>query len=216
MAMSFAVAGSKLEGMRIKDPEVVAKSFAGFWERLAAIGVGSVRRDNIVLIGMRGTGKTTIARALARKLGMKQLDLDQIMSEKLSLSTPEIVAKHGWGYFRDQEAIIAKDIAGMKGVLISTGGGIVLRPDNIDALGRNGVIVLLSASLYTMVRRLEGSRNRPALTDKKTLRSEIQQVRRERQHLYQAAADVVINTDGLTPSRAADRIIDELGISGHG
>lgn len=216
MAMSFAVAGSKLEGMRIKDPEVVAKSFPGFWERLAAIGVGSVRRDNIVLIGMRGTGKTTIARALARKLGMKQLDLDQIMSEKLSLSTPEIVAKHGWGYFRDQEAIIAKDIAGMKGVLISTGGGIVLRPDNIDALGRNGVIVLLSASLDTMVRRLEGSRNRPALTDKKTLRSEIQQVRRERQHLYQAAADVVINTDGLTPSRAADRIIDELGISGHG
>ncbi len=102
-------------------------------------------------------------------------------------------------------------ISQMNGALISTGGGIVLRPDNIEALRRNGVIVLLSASLDTMFRRLESSKNRPPLTDKKSLRAEIQQVRRERQHLYEAAADLVIKTDNLTPAKAADVIIAKLG-----
>jgi shikimate kinase len=226
MAMSFAVAGARLEGMVIRDPDVTGKTFPEFWDKLDVIGMRSIVHDaahsagrggsndgkNIVLIGMRGTGKTTIARALARRLGISQLDLDQIMSDKLSLSTPDIVAKYGWSYFRDQEAAIAKEISGMKGVLISTGGGIVLRPDNIEALRRNGVIVLLSASVDTMVRRLEGSGDRPPLTAKKSLRAEIQQVRQERQHLYEAAADIVIDTEGLSPTKAADAIIDKLGL----
>lgn len=211
MAMSFAVAGAKLDGIRVNYPAVVAKTFPEFWDKLAALGIKTQATGyNVVLIGMRGTGKTTISRSLAKKLSMKQIDLDHIMSEKLSLSTPDIVAKHGWGYFRDQEAAIAKEISGMDGVLISTGGGIVLRPDNVEALRRNGVLVLLGASVETMVRRLEGSKNRPPLTDKKSLRAEVRQVRRERQHLYEAAADVVINTDNLTPAKAADRIIAKL------
>lgn len=212
MAMAFAVAGARLKGMEIRDPGVVGKTFPGFWDKLSEIGVRTEPSAyNIVLIGMRGTGKTTVARELARKLDIRHLDLDEIMAERLSLSTPEIVARHGWGYFRDQEAAIAKDIAGMDNVLISTGGGIVLRPDNIEALSDSGLIILLSASLDVMLARLEGSKDRPPLTDKKSLRAEILQVRRERQPLYEAAADLVVDTDDLEPSQTADLIIAKLG-----
>ncbi len=214
MAMAFAVAGSKLPGMEIRDPGVVSKTFPGFWETLARIGVKTEQiHQNIVLIGMRGSGKTTVAKQLAKKLGIKHLDLDEIMTDKLSMSTPEIVKKYGWGHFRDRESVIAKEIAGMDNVLISTGGGIVLRPDNITALRKNGIIVLLNASVDVMVRRLRDSSGRPPLTDKKTPKAEIEQVLRERQQLYEAAADMVIDTDKLRPGQAADEIIARIGRS---
>ncbi len=212
MAMSFAVAGAKLFGMEIREPEVVAKTFPAFWEVLRTIGVATEpTRSNIVLIGMRGSGKTTVARELARKLNIKHVDLDEIMVEKLALSTPEIIAKHGWGYFRDQEAAIAKEISKDDNTLISTGGGIVLRPDNIAALRKNGVIVLLRASTDVMAGRLQGSKSRPPLTDKSSLRAEIQEVLKERQPLYESAADLIVDTDKLSPNRAADEIIARLG-----
>jgi 3-phosphoshikimate 1-carboxyvinyltransferase len=214
MAMAFAVAGSKLAGMEIRDPEVVSKTFPDFWKTLARIGVRTERiHPNIVLIGMRGSGKTTVAKQLAKKLGIKHLDLDEVMADKLSMSTPEIVEKYGWGYFRDRESAIAKEIAGMDNALISTGGGIVLRPDNITALRKNGIIVLLNASVDVMVRRLRDSSGRPPLTDKKTPKAEIEQVLRERQRLYEAAADIIIDTDKLRPDQAANEIILRTGRS---
>lgn len=214
MAMAFAVAGSKLAGMEIRDPDVVSKTFPDFWKTLAELGVKTEGvYPNIVLIGMRGSGKTTIAKQLSKKLGIKRLDLDEIMTDKLSMSTPEIVKKYGWGHFRDRESAIAEEIAGMDNVLISTGGGIVLRPDNITALRKNGIIILLNASVDVMVRRLRDSSGRPPLTDKKTPKAEIEQVLRERQRLYEEAADIIIDTDKLRPGQAADEIIARIGRS---
>ena len=214
MAMAFAVAGSKLAGMEIRDPSVVSKTFPDFWETLAEAGVKTEWvYPNIVLIGMRGSGKTTIAKQLSKKLGIKRLDLDEIMTDKLSMSTPDIVKKYGWGHFRDRESAIAEEIAGMDNVLISTGGGIVLRPDNITALRKNGIIILLNASVDVMVRRLRDSSGRPPLTDQKTPKAEIEQVLRERQRLYEAAADIIIDTDKLRPDQAADEIIARTGRS---
>lgn len=214
MAMAFAVAGSKLPGMEIRDPDVVSKTFPDFWKTLAELGVKTEEvYPNIVLIGMRGSGKTTIAKQLSKKLGIKRLDLDEIMTDKLSMSTPEIVKKYGWGHFRDRESAIAEEIAGMRNVLISTGGGIVLRPDNITALRKNGIIILLNASVDVMVRRLRDSSGRPPLTDKKTPKAEIEQVLRERQRLYEQAADIIIDTDKLRPDQAADEIIARTGRS---
>lgn len=214
MAMSFAVAGSQLAGLEIRDPEVVNKTFPGFWKELKSLGIDvkeARSHPNIVLIGMRGSGKTTVARELARKLGIKRLDLDEIMAQKLDLSTPEIVEKYGWGYFRDQEAIIAKEISAMSNTLISTGGGIVLRPENVSALRKNGIVILLKASVDVLVQRLRGSNDRPPLTNQKSLRAEIEQVLGERQSFYEEAADIVIDTDKMLPGQAADAIITELG-----
>ncbi len=212
MAMSFAVAGSKLAGVEIRDPDVVSKTFPDYWGKLSQIGVKTepVHR-NIVLIGMRGSGKTTVAEELSKKLGIKQIDLDDVMTRKLSLSTPEIVQKYGWGYFREQESVLAKEIASMNNALISTGGGIVLRPENIKALRKNGTIILLQASVEVMVRRLRDSSGRPPLTDQKTPKAEIMQVLRERQRLYETAADLIIDTGKMRPDQTADEIINKLG-----
>jgi 3-phosphoshikimate 1-carboxyvinyltransferase len=211
MAMSFAVAGAKLAGVEIENSDVVDKTFPDFWKKLAAVGVKTeVGQPNIVLIGMRGSGKTTIARQLAQELGVEHLDLDEIMANRLALSTPEIVKKHGWGYFRDQESTIAKEVSVTDNKLISTGGGVVLKPQNVTALKKNGVIIFLRASVDVMVRRLGDISGRPPLTNAKSLRAEVTQVLRERQSLYEAAADIIIDTDTLTPVQIAKQITKRL------
>jgi 3-phosphoshikimate 1-carboxyvinyltransferase len=211
MAMSFAVAGSKLAGMEIQNPGVVSKTFPDFWKKLAEIGIKTEGvQPNIVLIGMRGSGKTTIARQLSKRLKMESLDLDEIMAGRLALSTPEIVQKHGWEYFRDQESAIAEEVATADNKLISTGGGVVLKPRNVAALKKNGVIIFLRASVNVMVHRLGSAGGRPPLTSAKSLKAEVTQVLNERQSLYEAAADIIIDTDTLKPRQVTEQIIDRL------
>jgi 3-phosphoshikimate 1-carboxyvinyltransferase len=212
MAMSFAVAGAKLAGIQISEPGVVSKTFPDFWKKLEEIGVKADQaQPNIVLIGMRGSGKTTVARRLARQLGIEALDLDEIMAQRLELSTPEIVEKYGWQYFRDQESTIAKEVSATDNKLISTGGGVVLKPQNVAALKKNGIIVLLRASADVLVRRLGKSTGRPPLTNAPSLEDEVRQVLHERQDLYEAAADVIIDTDKMSAKEVVDAIITRTG-----
>ncbi len=211
MAMSFAVASAKFAGIQIQSPEVVSKTFPGFWEKLGEIGVKTeLVQPNIVLIGMRGSGKTTIARQLSKKLKMECLDLDDIMAGRLALSTPEIVQKHGWEYFRDQESAIATEVATTNNTLVSTGGGVILKPQNVAALKKNGIIIFLRASVDVMVRRLGNTSDRPPLTNARSLKAEVTQVLKERQSLYEAAADMIIDTDTLKPQQVTRQIIERL------
>jgi 3-phosphoshikimate 1-carboxyvinyltransferase len=213
MAMSFAVAGTKLPGMEIQDPDVVSKTFPDFWEKLVSLGNSDKSsksdKQNIVLIGMRGTGKTTIARSLADRLHREHIDLDETMVKKTGLATARLVEKYGWEYFRDEEAAIAKETAALRGKVISTGGGVVLKPANIAALKAHGYVILLKASAEVLVKRLEDTADsRPKLTAQKTLVDEIRQVMRERRQAYEMAADTVIDTDELGPSEVVAKIID--------
>ena len=211
MAMAFAVAGTKLAGVEICDPDVVTKTFPVFWEKLTSIGVGvEYIERNIVLVGMRGSGKTTVSKQLAEKLAIEHLDLDTLMSQKLGASTADIVAEHGWDYFRDQEAAITKEVSALNQKLISTGGGVVLRPENVASLQKNGTVVMLHASPEVLVARLGDSSDRPALTDAETLEEEVEQVLAERQKLYEDAADVIIDTDSLSPEQVVAEILSLL------
>jgi 3-phosphoshikimate 1-carboxyvinyltransferase len=210
IAMSFAVAGTILPGMVMEDPGVVSKTFPDFWKKLTEIGVSSEPVEpNIVLIGMRGSGKTTVAKLLATKLDIENLDLDEIITQKLGLSTADIVQQHGWEYFRDQEALAAEEVSLQNNKLISTGGGIVLNPNNIAALKRNGIVVFLNASVDTLLNRLGDSYERPPLTDEANPRAEVKRVLKDRQSLYKSAADIIINTDGLTAEQVVDQILVE-------
>lgn len=216
MAMSFAVAGSLLCGMRINNPDVVSKTFPGFWEKLDLIGVKNIKvlKKNIVLIGMRGSGKSTVAKLLSEKLNKQYLELDEILVKKMNMTIAQIVKKYGWDFFRDQESKIVKEVAKNSGLVISTGGGVVIRSENIEALKRKGILFFLSASLETLLQRIENKVGNdpkmPVLTDKKTPKEEILYILAQRDRLYRQAADEVIKIDGLNSEQLVSLIILKL------
>jgi len=209
MAMSFAVTGAKLPGMKILDPDVVNKTFPHFFEKLNSIGIKTKIADskNVVLIGMRGSGKSTIAKLLSQKLNKQFVELDELIVKRVGLSISEIVEKYGWDFFRNKESEIVQEISETFGMVISTGGGIVTRPQNVDALKKNGVFVFLNASLKTLVKRMGDDSNRPFLTNAKTRHEEIEKLLKERESLYRKAADKIIETDNLDPNKVTATIL---------
>jgi 3-phosphoshikimate 1-carboxyvinyltransferase len=207
MAMAFAVAGTKIPGVVVKDPEVVNKSFPEFWDVLASLERG----DNIVLAGLRGSGKTTIGKLLAKRLGWGFIDMDVSIEKDARMSIAEMVAEHGWQYFRDKESALAARLQSVKQTVIATGGGALVRPENVTALKASGHIVLLEASVDTQVKRIrEEMDNRPALTDAKDLPAELHRLHKERDEHYHDAAELRIETDRLTPEAIADQILSKL------
>lgn len=212
MAMSFAIAGAKLSGMKIVDPDVVNKTFPEFFEKLNLIGVKTkiVNSKNIILIGMRGSGKTTVAKLLSEKLNKQYVELDELIVKKVGLTIPKVVEKYGWDFFRDKESEVVQEVSLQTGKVISTGGGIVTRPENIDVLKKNGFFVLLNASAETLLKRVGDDLNRPFLTNGQNRKEEVGSLLQERKNLYEQAVDQVIETDHLNPDEVTDRIISRL------
>ncbi|MDO8561337.1 MAG: 3-phosphoshikimate 1-carboxyvinyltransferase [bacterium] len=213
MAMAFAVAGTVLPGIRINDPDVVSKTFPHFWSRLASIGVGlefMYDNPNIVLIGMRGGGKTTVGRLLAKTLKREFVELDELIEKRAGMSIPLIVEKYGWEYFRDRESEIVREVPQKRGAIVSTGGGVITRPENMAALKENGFLIFLSTPAEILASRIEHGLNRPPLTDAASAEEEIKTVLAERKRLYESVADVIIKADSLSPEEKADIILQKL------
>lgn len=161
---------------------------------------------NLVLIGYRGTGKSTVAKLLGEQLDMEVVSLDQEIVHHAGRSIPEIVAEHGWPHFRDIEAEITKHFAARDNIIIDAGGGVILREDNVANLRRSGRLFWLRASVPTIVTRIEGGTERPALTAGKSFTEEVEDVLRERTPKYTAAAHHQIETDGRDPEDIAAEI----------
>jgi len=162
---------------------------------------------NSVLIGYRGTGKSEVGALLAKRLGRAYIGMDAAIVKRAGMSIPEIVEKHGWPHFRDLETAEARELAGQDNLVIDTGGGVIERPENIEVLQKNALIVWLKASAATIVARIEGGAERPALTAGKSFTEEVAEVLERRTPLYQSAANVEIDTDPLTPEQVAERIV---------
>ncbi|MFM2415229.1 MAG: hypothetical protein RI911_922 [Candidatus Parcubacteria bacterium] len=212
MAMSFSVAAGVLDGMEIEDPHVVEKTVPEFFELLHQVGIDarSTQMRNISLIGMRGSGKTTIGTMIARYLVMPFVDTDSLIVEKNDSSIPDIVRTHGWNYFRDREAEVVHSIAAGHGQLIATGGGAILRPENVAALKKNSTVILLTAPVDVLVARIQGDTNRVALTSEKTLTDELTKVLTDRKHLYESTADFEVKTEGKTEQEVFKEILQLL------
>jgi shikimate kinase len=163
---------------------------------------------NIVLIGYRGTGKTAVGVLVAERLRMRYVGMDQSIVERAGMSIPEIVERHGWQGFRDLESAVARELAGLDDAVIDTGGGIIERPENIEALRANACIIWLKASVETIVSRIEGGTQRPSLTGAKTFTEEVAEVLGRRTPMYQRAAQHEIDTDQFTAEDVADRIVE--------
>ncbi len=165
---------------------------------------------NIVLIGYRGTGKSEVGQLLASRLGMRLISMDAEIVGRAGMPIPEIVAKHGWPKFRDLETEEARRLAGLDDLIVDTGGGIIERPENIEALRQNARIFWLRASVDTIVSRIQAGTERPALTAGKTFTEEVAEVLERRTPRYRSAADYAIDTDDLTPGQVAERIMEIL------
>ncbi len=165
---------------------------------------------NIVLIGYRGTGKSTVGKILAARLGRELVSTDAEVTKRAKLTIPEIVRQFGWEHFRDLESEVCRDLAAKDQLIIDTGGGAILRQLNVDSLKKSGTLFWLTAGVETITGRIGGDTQRPSLTGTKSFLEEIQDVLRERTPKYQAAADHVITTEGRSVEQVADRILASL------
>lgn len=161
---------------------------------------------NIVLIGYRGTGKSSVGKLLAERSGRTLVSTDAEVVCRAKHSIPDIVKQHGWDHFRDLESEVCRDLAGKDQLIIDTGGGAILRQDNVDQLKAKGIVFWLTAEVPTISRRIGGDTQRPSLTGAKSFVEEIEEVLRERTPKYRAAADHTIATDRKTVVEIADAV----------
>lgn len=165
---------------------------------------------NVVLIGYRGTGKSSVGEILAARLDHTLLSTDAEVVKLAGQTIPAIVEHHGWEYFRDLESKVCQKLVGRNGLIIDTGGGAILRSQNVEALKQTGKLFWLTASVETIARRIGSDTQRPSLTGTKSFIHEIQDVLQDRLPKYQAAADCVIETEGRSLSQVADEILARL------
>ena len=163
---------------------------------------------NIVLIGYRGTGKSVVGKRVADSLQMQCIAMDARIVEKAGMSIPDIVKNHDWTTFRDMESEVVRELAARDNIIIDTGGGVIERPENIDALQANSCVIWLKASVRAIVSRIQEGTERPALTDGKSFTEEVAEVLERRTPKYKSAAQYEIDTDQLTPEQVADRVIE--------
>ena len=162
---------------------------------------------NIVLIGFMGTGKTSVGQQLATELGLTFVDMDAIIEAREARPITEIFATDGEPYFRDLECNLVCELAAREDLVIGTGGGVVLNPDNISAFDATGLLVCLQASPATILDRVAHDTTRPLLAGEDKLQK-ILGILEQRQHLYDALPHQV-DTNGMTVA-AVTRAIERL------
>jgi len=153
---------------------------------------------NIILIGYRGSGKSAVGKILAKELGLKLVDTDRVLEEKIACTIDRYVAENGWDAFRMVEKMVVRSVSGQDNRVIATGGGVVLDRENVHHLKASGWVVWLQAGVSTLHERMARDEQsgllRPGLTGESPL-GEIEEILSQRTPLYAKACDHVVNTD---------------------
>ena len=165
--------------------------------------------QSIVLIGMMGAGKSSVGRCLSRRTDLALYDIDRIVTARFGMSIADIFAGHGEKQFRDAETEALRCIRIEEQKIIITGGGIVLRKENVEILRSQGVIMWLDADEETLYARASRKQNRPLLQSKNPRRA-FSQILRARRPLYAKIADIRVDTSILTDQEAAVAILSKL------
>lgn len=162
-------------------------------------------RENIFLIGFMGAGKSTIARALKNTYGMRLVEMDEQIEAQEGMRISEIFAAHGEEYFRRLETELLEGLQQEENTVVSCGGGVPMRRQNVEAMKKSGKIVYLSADAETVYKRVRNSHSRPLLEGNMNV-GHIRSLLEQRMPKYLAAADVTVVTDG----RSADDICRDI------
>lgn len=147
--------------------------------------------QNIVLCGFMGSGKTVVGKELAKIMGCRFVDTDEMIEEEQGVAIKAIFASRGEDYFRDLEFEMCKKVAGLKNCVVSTGGGALTFERNVDAIKKGGKIVFLDASFDVICSRIGDSTTRPLFQDKEKAKV-LYDVRKSK---YKAAADYIVDGD---------------------
>jgi shikimate kinase len=159
---------------------------------------------------MMGAGKSSVGRCLEQRTGRRRFDTDEMAATKLGLSIPEIFSKFGEEKFREIETQMLRELDPAKAMIIVTGGGIVLRNENIDLMRQLGTIVLVEADEDTLFERASRKKNRPLLQTEDT-RATFAELLRTRTPLYAKVADIRIDTSSLNQDDVAEMILNKIG-----
>ena len=164
---------------------------------------------NIVLIGFMGTGTSTVSDCLHSMFGMKVVEMDQVIAEREQMSIPDIFAAYGEEYFRGLETRLLVEMQSRKNTVVSCGGGAALRERNVAEMKKNGKVVLLTASPETVYERVKDDGGRPLLEGRKDVKG-ISELMEQRRAKYEAAADIVINTDNKTARQVCEELVQRF------
>jgi shikimate kinase len=164
-----------------------------------------MQKRNIYLVGPMGAGKSTIGRVLAAELHLSFRDSDKVIEDRTGADIPWIFDMEGEEGFRDRESAVLEELSKGQDVVIATGGGIILRPQNRNAMKSSGYVCYLTASIEQLVERTARDKKRPLLQVENP-RQKIIDLVALRDPLYREAADFVINTDRRSPKLVAQEI----------
>lgn len=168
---------------------------------------------NVIFIGYRGSGKTSLGKIVARNLKRKFVDIDDVIVEVAGKSIPRIFAEHGEPHFRKLETVCIKKVCKAGNLVIAFGGGAVMNKENVKVAKETGKIILLIANPEVIYQRIKGDVNRPKLIKGVSELEEINTMLKKRAAAYKAAADVVVKSEGGL-QRTAQRIVGILGEMG--
>lgn len=164
---------------------------------------------NIFLIGFMGSGKSTVASYLAENYGMEIIEMDQLLVEREGMSIPDIFAQRGETYFRDEETKLLIEIQSEQNKVVSCGGGVVLREQNVVEMKKSGMVVLLTAAPQTILERVKDNDDRPLLQGNRNVEF-ISDMMKKRRAKYEGAADIVIHTDEKKVEAICEEIFEQI------
>ena len=198
---------ARMEGRRHKKE--VNDVFASITQNSKRIQSRNLFNYNIFLIGFMGAGKSTISDYLKNVLAMDVVEMDQCIVERQGMSISDIFETYGEEYFRELETNLLIEMQSRSNVVVSCGGGVPMRERNVAEMKKNGRVVLLTAKPETILERVRDNHDRPLLENNKNV-SFIADLLEKRRAKYEAAADIVIQTDGKSELEICEELIHRL------